>query len=35
MEEIVSEIGEIMLEGIGGTAVLGLLIAALTVVTAF
>lgn len=35
MENIVSEIGEIILEGIGGMAVLGLFIKALEVVTAF
>lgn len=35
MEEILSEIGEIILEGIGGIAVLGMFVAALSIATAF
>lgn len=35
MEEILSEIGEIILESIGGIAVLGMFIGALSIATAF
>lgn len=35
MEEIVAEIGEIILEGIAGVAVLGMFIAAFAIATAF
>lgn len=35
MEEIVSELGEIILEGLAGIAVLGMFIAALGIATGF
>lgn len=35
MEEIISEIGEIILEGIAGVAVMGLFVMALGIATAF